>query len=221
MLQKNKYNTFNNIFCEEWLGVVDFKMSLERQRELRARAKKGQFTFVGFEPKNTVITKGLSATSEDILWDDHKLKDYHIDQLPLKRGGQATLHSHGQLVVYPIISLHLLGIKVKNFILSLEAITQSVLKDLQIDTQSLDRYAGLSTSEGKIAFFGIHISEGVSQHGLSINVCNDLNLFSAIKSCGLKQRRHDSLSNQHINNTTESLFYRWIQKAKLFYTNGI
>ena len=33
--------------------------------------------------------------------------------------------------------------------------------------------AGLFTQTGKIAFFGIHISRGVSQHGLSININND------------------------------------------------
>ena len=69
---------------------------------------------------------------------------------------------------------------------------------MSLETKSLEEYSGLSTSKGKIAFFGIHISEGISQHGLSINVFNELSLFSSIKSCGVSHRSHDSLFYQKI-----------------------
>ena len=104
------------------------------------------------------------------------------------------MHAPGQLIIYPVLFLPSLGLKVKDFIVSLEEITQSVLTDFGIETDKEGQYAGLYTERGKICFFGIHISEGVSQHGVSINVHNDLNLFQAIKSCGEQNRPHDSLS---------------------------
>ncbi len=209
------------VFDKEWLGLVDFQKSLNRQEELKHSVKSGKFCFLGFEPKNSIITKGLRSVSEDILWSKEQLKKHYIEQLELQRGGQATLHTLGQLVLYPVVSLPLLGIKMKNFILALESITQSLFLDMGVSTKRLEKYSGLSTSVGKIAFFGIHISEGVSQHGLSINVFNDLNLFSSIKSCGLSHRIHDSLFCQGIDITPKELFYKWVKKAELFFINEI
>ncbi len=217
---KNRINK-TIFFNKEWLGSINFQTSLDRQEKLKEAAKNGKFCFLGFEPKNSIITGGLRSNSEDILWDQEQLKKHHIEQLELRRGGQTTFHTCGQLILYPIIFLPLLGIKVRDFILSLEFITQSVLEDMNVTTKSLEEYSGLSTSDGKIAFFGIHISEGVSQHGLSINICNDLNLFSSIKSCGVSGRTHDSLILQGVDLTPEDLFYRWVKRAELFFTNGI
>ena len=211
-----KKSPLKNSISKKWLGSISFEESLKEQQELKNLAQKGRFCFLGFEPRDTVITKGLRSDSKDILWDSNQLKQHSIKILSLKRGGQATLHSRGQLVLYPVVSLPLIGIKVKDFIVLLESITQAVLKDLNIDTKRLEKYSGLSSSKGKIAFFGIHISQGISQHGLSISVSNPLHLFSSIKSCGVADRDHDSLLLQKINMTTKELYDRWIEKSMMF-----
>ena len=83
------------------------------------------------------------------------------------------------------------------------------------------KYAGLYTKRGKLCFFGIHISEGVSQHGVSINVDNDLTLFDSIKSCGEGGREHDSLSfYPDISINKKELFFKWCDKAFDFF-NGM
>ena len=74
---------------------------------------------------------------------------------------------------------------------------------------------------GSFVFFGIHISEGVSQHGVSINVDNDLTLFDSIKSCGEGGREHDSLSfYPDISINKKELFFKWCDKAFDFF-NGM
>lgn len=201
-------------FHEKWLGSIPFKQSLKEQESLKDLAKNSEFYFLGFEVCNPSITKGVRASSEDIVWNEEKRKAHNIEVFELRRGGQATLHAPGQLVIYPVIHLPSFKMKVKDFIVSLETITQSFLEDFKIPTERLDKYSGLSSSQGKIAFFGIHISEGVSQHGLSINVDNDLSLFSSIKSCGTSHRPHDKLSSYQTKLTTKDLFYKWTKKAQ-------
>ena len=167
-----------------WAGAIPFEDSLKEQERLKPLAKKGEFCFFGFEPLEPVISHGLRSGDADVLWPESRLKSHGIKRAALKRGGEATLHAPGQLVIYPALSLPLLKIKVRDYILCLEDLTRQALAGLGIQTERRDRDSGLSTQRGKIAFFGIHVSEGVSQHGLSINVNNDLSLFSAIKSCG-------------------------------------
>ena len=197
-----------------WKGAIPFQKSLDLQEEGKDSAKKGTGFFLGFESSQGVITKGLRTEEEDILWSDTQLKQKKISIVSLTRGGRATLHAPGQLVIYPVIHLASFKWQIKDFILLLESITKDFLLDLGIVSERREKYSGLSTPRGKIAFFGIHVSEGVSQHGLSINVNNDLDLFHSIKSCGVENRPHDRLKDHKISFSTKELFEKWTNWAK-------
>ena len=199
-------------FQDLWKGQIPFQKSLELQETLKTRAKKGEPFLMGFESSHPVITHGLKGNQGDILWSGEQLKKAGMDVLPLKRGGQTTLHSPGQLVIYPVIHLPSFGWKIRDFILFLENATKELLWDLKTPTERRERNSGLFTSRGKIAFFGIHVSEGVSQHGLSINVNNDLSLFQSIKSCGAPHRPHDKLENHVPLSEPAGLFKKWTKK---------
>ena len=197
---------------------MPFPESLKLQEELKILARGGQFTILGFESQSPMITMGFRSDKSHILWSDEKLKEHNISKMEVRRGGEATLHAHGQLVIYPVCSFHLLGLKVRDFILALENITQNLLEDFDIKTRKEGKYAGLYTDRGKLCFFGIHISNGVSQHGLSVNVDNDLSLFDSIKSCGDVNRKHDSLSfYESFSLSKKELFFRWCEKALDFF----
>ena len=201
-----------------WVDSIPFEKSLTIQNDLKSFAKQSQFCFFGFESKEPVITLGFRSDKSHILWPEKSLRKYNISLLNVRRGGEATLHSTGQLVIYPVLHLPFLGLKVKDFIVALEKITQNLLEDLGILSWQEGKFAGLYTERGKICFFGIHISEGVSQHGLSINVDNDLSLFDSIKSCGETGRKHDSLSLYHdFSLSKEELFFKWCDKAFDFF----
>ena len=70
----------------------------------------------------------------------------------VRRGGEATLHSPGQLVIYPVIQLKSVGLRVKDFIVALQSITQLFLRDLGIETKKGENFAGLYTKPGEIGF---------------------------------------------------------------------
>lgn len=200
-----------------WAGSIPFEKSLSLQEKLKLSAKKSQFCFFAFESSQPVITMGLRSDKSHIFWSEEKLKKHNILQKEIRRGGEATLHSPGQLVIYPVLHLPSMGLKVRDWIKALENITKDLFKDLGIEVWSEGKYAGLYTKKGKIAFFGIHISEGVNQHGLSINVDNDLSLFQSIKSCGEERRIHDSLSfYPDFSLNKRDLFFKWCDKALEF-----
>ena len=201
-----------------WEGSIPFQKSLKLQEEGKSLAKNGAGFFLGFESCHGVISKGLRTEEEDILWSDTQLKQKKVSLISLKRGGKATLHAPGQLVIYPVIHLASFKWQIKDFILLLESITKEFLLDLGIVSERKEKYSGLSTSRGKIAFFGIHVSDGVSQHGLSINVNNDLELFHSIKSCGVKDRPHDRLKDHQTSFSTKELFEKWTNRAKPIFT---
>ena len=215
-LSKTSLPSFSII--KKWEGSIELSKTFELQEQLKPLAQRGQGAFLGFESREPVITLGLRSDPSHILWPEKRLRKNNISLLNVRRGGEATLHSTGQLVIYPVLHLPSLGLKVKDFIVALEKITQDLLENLGILSWQEGKFAGLYTERGKICFFGIHISEGVSQHGLSINVDNDLSLFDSIKSCGETGRKHDSLSLYHdFSLSKEKLFFKWCDKAFDFF----
>jgi len=197
-----------------WKNKISYQESLKIQEDLkRVCLQNHQDSIVGFECPTTV-TLGLRGNEEDLILSREELAQKGIPVISIHRGGQATLHSLGQLVMYPVVDIKKNNMRVRDFITSIEKRTQQVLEDLGVSTHKEEGQAGLFTSKGKIAFFGLHVSRGVSQHGLSINVCNNLNLFSYIRSCGQKDRPHDCISNYHPKITIEEVFRMWVQKTE-------
>ena len=196
-----------------WKGEISYLDSLKIQEELKDLCiKEKTDSAVGFECPSTV-TLGLRGGKEDLLLSQEEFEKRNIPIVSIKRGGQATLHSLGQLVVYPVVDIKKNKMRVRDFIHFIERVTQEVLQDLGISSHKEEGQAGLFTKKGKIAFFGLHITEGVSQHGLAVNVCNDLDLFSCIRSCGSAHRPHDCVSNYHSQITVRGVFDLWIQKV--------
>jgi lipoyl(octanoyl) transferase len=65
--------------------------------------------------------------------------------------------------------------------------------DATADSMAADVAAG---QVAKIGSIGLLISRGVSSHGLSLNVCCDLEPFEWITSCGIEQCRVTSVAEE-------------------------
>ena len=200
-------------FQSIWKGRITYLESLKLQEELKILCRKGACGFVlGFECFPT-ITLGLRGGEGDLLLDKKSYAEKNISIVRVKRGGQATLHSPGQLVIYPVVDMKRAKMRVKDFILFVEDVTRKLCGSLSIAVKKEEGGpAGLFTKKGKLAFFGIHVSEGISQHGLALNVKNDLRLFSMIKSCGEAGRPHDKLSHYAPGFNLKKVFDLWFQE---------
>jgi lipoate-protein ligase B len=137
------------------------------------------------------ITLGRRGRVEaDICWSTEKLNELGLDVVHTERGGQATLHSPGQLVIYPITCVQDRGVRA--FVDAVQVCTQKALAQLGVKTE-VGSEPGLFVDQAKLVAFGFQISSGVSRHGLAINVQNDLALFESIRVCGQSAAKVTSL----------------------------
>lgn len=205
-----------------WLGTTPYDKALQIQsqnwRELATqeslidrRCETTSGVTLGLEHPSVITLGKRGNARDDIAAEQELLQSLDIKILTLPRGGQATLHSPGQLVIYPIVRLADFQLGVRQFVHLLETVTIEVLAGYNICATQKGNEPGLYTNRGKIAFFGLQISQGVSTHGLAINVNNDLSLFQLIRSCGVANEKFDSVANYRIENpiSTQSLFERW------------
>jgi len=106
----------------------------------------------------------------------------------IERGGEATYHGPGQLVVYPLLKLNI-KFGPKAFLRLMEESMITVLSSYGLNGYWTEGKTGVwildsQNRERKIASLGIAVRKGVSYHGLALNVSTDLRPFSLIQPCG-------------------------------------
>lgn len=196
-------STSNNSLEHTFLGTVDFESAFKIQRSLWASAKvKNQVSIMGLDHP-AVITLGRRA--------ELSMPVLGLPVVQSTRGGLVTLHSEGQLVIYTILNLKEHHLGVKDFVLKLLETTQKTFADFGVVTFIDDQRIGLYTDHGKIAFCGLEIKEGVSQHGISINISNDLKLFNHIESCGIQKMAMDKLQYYRFDVDMKQFFMAWVE----------
>ncbi|MBC8481633.1 MAG: lipoyl(octanoyl) transferase LipB, partial [Planctomycetes bacterium] len=132
-----------------------------------------------------VITLGANKPKNKLLKTDSQLKDAQIDTVQIRRGGGATAHNPGQLVFYPIMDLHQLGLAITDYVRELESIGIELLSRLGVTSDRKKGYPGLWVGEDKIASIGVRVSRFITHHGMAINICNDLEIFDNMIPCGI------------------------------------
>jgi lipoate-protein ligase B len=71
--------------------------------------------------------------------------------------------------------------------------------------------SGVFTEKGKIAFIGVRVDRGITRHGISINISNDISLFQNIRSCGVSQPKIDLLANYQSSVVLAEAFELWFK----------
>ncbi|MCH8818003.1 MAG: lipoyl(octanoyl) transferase LipB [Chloroflexi bacterium] len=182
-----------------WLESVPYAEALARQRELHERRVSGDVpdTVLLLEHPH-VITLGRRALESHLLSDDETLAAAGVNVVDTDRGGEATYHGPGQLVVYPIIDLRALGLGPVSYVAALEHAIIDTLAVYLVDAHRVsgrtgiwvggdgaDPGAGNNPAGRKIAAIGVRISRGVAMHGLALNVSTELSMYDHIVPCGM------------------------------------
>lgn len=135
-----------------------------------------------------VITLGKSGTKDDLLVPEEELARKGIPVYHVNRGGQATCHYPGQLVVYPIMDLKNCGQDLHLFVDHLEETIIRALADFGVLGEKIPKLTGVWVGGNKIASIGIEVKNWVSMHGFSINIIENWPLFSCFIPCGIRNR---------------------------------
>ena len=168
----------------------NFLDTLQIQESLRNKVLKNNTNnYLILVEHDHVYTLGKNANSNNIL-------NSTCEIIQTQRGGDVTYHGPGQLVAYPIINLKKKKIGVKNYISMIEKLISNILIDYNLEPQILKEETGVWVEDKKIASIGIHVTRGVTMHGLAINVNTDLSYFDNIISCGIQGVKMTSLDKE-------------------------
>jgi lipoate-protein ligase B len=168
-----------------WLGLCAFDRALAFQ-EARWQSSRqgGPDSCLALEHPPTV-TLGRRATSDDLCVTEAELARHGIACASSDRGGGATYHGPGQLVLYPIVALGRRGLSVAGFVWTLEQIMIEIAAAFGVRADRSPRGRGTWTARGKLGAVGIRVREGVTMHGLALNIATDLTPYALIAPCGM------------------------------------
>ena len=169
----------------KWLGLCAYEHALALQEAAwTARRDGGPDVCLALEHPPT-ITLGRRATARDVVVSDAELGERGVACHAIERGGQATYHAPGQLVLYPVVHLGDRGLGVRAFVWCLEEIMLGVCEAVGVSAARDARGHGIWTARGKLGAVGIRVREGISTHGLALNVDLDLAGYGLIAPCGV------------------------------------
>jgi lipoic acid synthetase len=178
----------------DW-GVLDYARALIRQHQLVADRIKGRtldrLILVEHPP---VVTIGRSGSLKDLRVAKGVLEQKGISLHKVDRGGRATFHGPGQLVVYPIVKIR--DKDIHAFLKRLLNTVAEVLQDYQLVPEFKKGKPGLWVNGAKIASVGLSVRDQVTCHGIALNVCTDPGWFDLIIPCGEKEERITSMDHE-------------------------
>ncbi len=132
-----------------------------------------------------VITLGRRAREQHLLATREELRIRGVDLHVASRGGDVTYHGPGQWVVYPILHLGDSEADAHGYLWNLEEIALCTAADYGVSAYRREGKSGAWTERGKLAAIGFHLRRWVTLHGMSFNVCGELDGFRLIVPCGL------------------------------------
>jgi lipoyl(octanoyl) transferase len=183
----------SSVLTAAWFGRVDYAAAWSWQRELfvaRLDHDRGDSLMLLEHPPT--YTLGRRALEEDLVYGEAERSARGISTYRVDRGGRATYHGPGQLVGYPIVALGR-RYDVISYLRDLEEVLVRTAADLGVEATRDADHTGVWVGKNKIAAIGVKITRGITMHGFALNVTTNLDMFSGIVPCGIRDRWVTSL----------------------------
>jgi lipoate-protein ligase B len=175
------------------LGQVPYREAVGLQERVRERRQAGDIPDALIVLEHPpVYTKGRRTQPADLPMGEDWYRLQGIEVEPSDRGGRVTYHGPGQLVAYPIMRIE----DVPSYVQRIERAIVAALADEGLEARVRDGLTGVWAGDAKIGSIGVHVSRGVTTHGLAVNVDNDLQPFEWIVPCGIDHVRMTSVCKQ-------------------------
>jgi lipoate-protein ligase B len=150
-----------------WLGRVPYGPAADLQERLRGRVQQGGPEALLLCEHEPVITLGHSAEPGDLRASPAALDAEGVARFTVRRGGRATYHGPGQLVVYPIVRLRQ---GVLAHVVALGEAAAAVAAALHVSAAFRRDPVGVFVGERKLAAIGVDIRRRVTAHGMALHV---------------------------------------------------
>lgn len=176
--------------------MTSFKKSLETQAQALTLVQNTSFPVIlGFEFYPVVLCKDIQT-----LENRQELKTKGFDIVASQDAETLTVHSPGQLIIYPVVPLQALKITEQNLAFVLKNATESWLKSLH-----------LKKSDEIVT---------ISRNQVCININNDLDLFAIVEQTQSVPSKN-SLEKQGIQMDLRSAFDTWINHFSAYLLEAI
>lgn len=197
-------------------GLVPYEEGTVAQRWLRSARQEAALPDVLLLLEHPpVYTRGRRSGEEELPMAPEWYEMQGIEVRETDRGGRVTYHGPGQLVAYPIVDLKPYGDDVHEHVRRLERVAIGALAEHGVGASAIEGLTGiwvppppgrgdeaasmrgdLAPPGAKIGSIGVHVSRGVTTHGLAVNVNNDLQPFEWVVPCGIEGCQVTSLSRE-------------------------
>ncbi|MCL2149839.1 MAG: lipoyl(octanoyl) transferase LipB [Dehalococcoidia bacterium] len=179
------------------LGLIPYDQAMVLEEELRQLRYEGSLPdAVLIMEHPPTVTLGRFGSPDHILLPLAELARQGIAFAHSKRGGDATFHAPGQLVLHAVMDLRRREGILRGFVTDLEEVALRLLADYGIMAERWSEHPGLWVGGQQIGAIGLHLSHGISAHGLAINVDPDLTSFGVINLCGLPGQEATSIARE-------------------------
>jgi lipoyl(octanoyl) transferase len=166
------------------LGVVDYDAAMFLQERLMmdvAQRDDGHGVLLVCEHP-PLITIGREGSQAHLRCDAEELTARRMEVRWLNRGGGALVHVPGQLALYPILSVARRGLGLAAYRERLQQTILDSCRELRIRAWCKPDHAGIFCRSGKIASLGIAVRQGVSSHGLFVNVSPRMDAIQLVRN---------------------------------------
>ena len=183
------------------LGITHYAACLEIMQKLHLQVSEasdcgaltGKILITQHYP---VVTMGLRNTHADLVTEAKFLRERGIDFCHVERGGSVTVHEPGQCVVYPILKLRGSRLGPKQYVALLEKVMINTCARFGVVAVRDQINPGVWVETRKVGALGIRVKNGVTLHGLALNVNNSLATFDHIVPCGIRGRGVTSVAHE-------------------------
>jgi len=202
------------IVCEYFdLGLIPYDNAWALQDRFAAEIARGDrpATLLLLEHPH-IYTFGRRGQEQNLLLDEHQLRERGLSIRWVDRGGDVTYHGPGQLIGYPLIPLGKLEqnerqpeVDYTGYLRRLEKTLIVTLAGFGLAAGQIPGLTGVwiqsdvysrcprcrpedRQKPAKIAAIGVKVdSNGISRHGFALNVDPDMTYFDGIRPCGLTE----------------------------------
>lgn len=191
------------------LGLREYHEVWELQKdlvELRSRNKIPDLLLFLEHPP--VITLGKKGTMNDVF-------TTKIPVIKVERGGKATYHGPGQLVVYFIINLASDNLQIGQLLTFINQWLLETFNSLKIET-----VAGTGAASGiwtknkqKLVSIGLSVRKNITFHGIAINIQTNLKHFQYLDPCGYSSNVMTSLAALGYKDISVSSFQKLLMNV--------
>jgi lipoate-protein ligase B len=168
------------------MGRMPYQDAWEMQRRCREEILVGEgpeiLLLVEHPP---TITLGRSSQPVDLGLPREVWVRRGVEVVDVDRGGRATYHGPGQVVAYPIVDLRRRRRDVRAYVQALEDAGVAALSRFAVTARPGRDPVGVFVGEAKIASVGVAVKRWITQHGMALNVTNDLDVYRDFTPCGL------------------------------------